>query len=224
MTESTKPASDPFALQPDPIVSSEAIGSAGESSDSADATKADQPSGWIMVRELVETVVLSLIVFLLIRQVVQNYRIENHSMEPNFYEGQFVFVNKLAYRLGEPERGDVVVFHNPRNTNEDYIKRIIGLPGDQVEVHDQTVWINGQPLIEDFSHNPINPGEYVPPVLVGENQLYVMGDNRPNSSDSRVFGPISQDLAVGKAWLRIWPLDTFGIVSHEEIPLGAPSQ
>ena len=110
--------------------------------------------GWMMVRELVETVVLSLIIFLLIRQVVQNYRIENHSMEPNFYEGQFVLVNKLAYRLGQPARGDVVVFHNPRNTNEDYIKRVIGLPGDQVEVRDQTVFINGQPLAEDFPHNP----------------------------------------------------------------------
>ena len=184
----------------------------------------EQPGGWAMARELAETVVLSLIIFLLIRQVVQNYRIENHSMEPNFIEGQFVLVNKLAYRLGEPERGDVVVFHNPRNTNEDYIKRIIGLPGDQVEVRDQQVWVNGLPLIEDFPHNPINPGEYVPPTLVGDNQLFVMGDNRPNSSDSRVFGAISQDLAVGKAWLRIWPFDVFGVVSHEEIPLGAPPQ
>jgi len=225
MTESTKPAGDPYVLQPDPLASADARTTPVETSESNDAVaRPNQPSGWMMVRELVETVILSLIVFLLIRQVVQNYRIENHSMEPSFYAGQFVFVNKLAYRLGEPERGDVVVFHNPRNTNEDYIKRIIGLPGDQVEVHDQTVWINGQPLLEDFPHNPINPNEYVPPVLVGENQLYVMGDNRPNSSDSRVFGPISQDLAVGKAWLRIWPPNMFGIVSHEEIPIGAPSQ
>ena len=177
-----------------------------------------------MVRELVETVVLSLIIFLLIRQVVQNYRIENHSMEPNFYDGQFVLVNKLAYRLGQPARGDVVVFHNPRNTNEDYIKRILGLPGDTVEVHDQTVFVNGRPVLENFPHNAIQPGDYAPPVTVGDNQLFVMGDNRPNSSDSRVFGPISQDLAVGKAWLRIWPLNVFGIVEHENLPLGDPVQ
>jgi signal peptidase I len=176
-----------------------------------------------MVRELVETVVLSLIIFLLIRQVVQNYRIENHSMEPNFYEGQFVLVNKLAYRLGQPTRGDVVVFHNPRNTNEDYIKRIIGLPGDTVEVHDASVYINGELMAEDFPHNYIPQGEYMPPVTVGDGQLFVMGDNRPNSSDSRVFGPIDQDLAVGKAWLRIWPLDRFGIVEHEDLQLPAPA-
>ena len=177
-----------------------------------------------MVRELVETVVLSLIIFLLIRQVVQNYRIENHSMEPNFLEGQFVLVNKIAYRLGEPDRGDVVVFHNPSNTNEDYIKRIIGLPGDTVEVREQTVYINGQPMIEEFTHNPIQFGDYVPPTVVGDNQLFVMGDNRPNSSDSRVFGPIRQDLVVGQAWLRIWPLDVFGIVQHVDLPLGETVQ
>jgi len=219
MTESTKPANDPYTLQPDPTAVDPLAGSA-----SAMESAQQQGSSWTMVRELVETVVLSLIIFLLIRQVVQNYRIENHSMEPNFYDGQFVLVNKLAYRLGEPVRGDVVVFHNPRNTNEDYIKRIMGLPGDTVEVHDQTVFVNGQPVIEDFPHNPIQPGDYAPPVIVGDNQLFVMGDNRPNSSDSRVFGPISQDLAVGKAWLRIWPLNVFGIVEHEDLSLGALAQ
>lgn len=219
MTESTKPVNDPYTLQPDPAAVEPIPGGA-----KAVEASQQQASNWTMVRELVETVVLSLIIFLLIRQVVQNYRIENHSMEPNFFDGQFVLVNKLAYRLGEPERGDVVVFHNPRNTNEDYIKRILGLPGDTVEVHDQTVFVNGQPVIEDFPHNAIQPGDYAPPVTVGDNQLFVMGDNRPNSSDSRVFGPISQDLAVGKAWLRIWPLTVFGIVEHEDLPLGTPTQ
>jgi signal peptidase I len=224
MTESTKPAEDLYALQPDP--------SGGESLQLEQDTGAATPApakeasyGWMMVRELVETVVLSLIIFLLIRQVVQNYRIENHSMEPNFYEGQFVLVNKLAYWLGEPTRGDVVVFHNPRNTNEDYIKRIIGMPGDTVEVRDQTVFVNGQPLPEDFPHNAMPPGEFIGPIVVGDNQLFVMGDNRPNSSDSRVFGPIEQDLVVGQAWLRIWPLTEFGIVQHEDLaPEGVLSQ
>ena len=84
-------------------------------------------------------------------------------------------------------------------------------------MRDQAVYINGQPLLEDFSHNPILPGEYLPPLIVGDKQLFVMGDNRPNSSDSRVFGPIDQELAVGKAWLRIWPLNVFGIVDHENL-------
>jgi len=226
MTESMKPVNDPYALQPD--AAAEETHRLTEDPAAAVSGATDAPAqrsaGWSMVRELVETVVLSLIIFLLIRQVVQNYRIENHSMEPNFYEGQFVLVNKLAYRLGQPERGDVVVFHNPSNTNEDYIKRIIGLPGDTVEVRDQTVYINGQPVVEDFPHNPIQFGDYMPATVVGENQLFVMGDNRPNSSDSRVFGPISQDLAVGQAWLRIWPLPVFGLVQHVDLPLGEPVQ
>ncbi len=216
MTESTKPAEDLYALQPDPA-GGDALQLEATSEVSAPAPTKEASYGWMMVRELVETVVLSLIIFLLIRQVVQNYRIENHSMEPNFYEGQFVLVNKLAYWFGEPRRGDVVVFHNPRNTNEDYIKRIIGLPGDTVEVRDQKVFINGQPLPEDFPHNPMPPGEYIGPVVVGDGQLFVMGDNRPNSSDSRVFGPIEQNLVVGQAWLRIWPLTAFGIVQHEDL-------
>jgi signal peptidase I len=224
MTESTKPVVDPFALQPDATADETHRLTDETLAETAPPERGQASSNWSMVRELVETVVLSLIIFLLIRQVVQNYRIENHSMEPNFYEGQFVLVNKLAYRLGQPDRGDVVVFHNPSNTNEDYIKRIIGLPGDTVEVRDQTVYLNGQPLIEDFPHNPIQFSDYMPPTTVGDNQLFVMGDNRPNSSDSRVFGPISQDLAVGQAWLRIWPLPVFGLVEHVDLPLGEPAQ
>jgi signal peptidase I len=216
MTESTKPVGEPFGLQQE-AVEPRPVGGDGAAAPIAAASTPPQASTWIMVRELIETVALSLIIFLLIRQVVQNYRIENHSMEPNFYEGQFVLVNKLAYRLGEPQRGDVVVFHNPRNTNEDYIKRIVGLPGDTVEVRDAKVFINGEALVEDFPHNYIMQGEYMPPVTVADSQLFVMGDNRPNSSDSRVFGPIDQNLAVGKAWLRIWPLDKFGIVEHEDL-------
>ncbi|MBE2239414.1 MAG: signal peptidase I [Caldilineaceae bacterium] len=225
MTESTKPAEDLYALQSDPTAAESLRLEPAEGEAEVAGQEKEPAYGWIMVRELVETVVLSLIIFLLIRQVVQNYRIENHSMEPNFYEGQFVLVNKLAYRLGTPTRGDVVVFHNPRNTNEDYIKRIVGVSGDTVEVRDKTVFINGQALPEDFTHFPIPPGEFVGPIVVGDNQLFVMGDNRPNSSDSRVFGPIDQDLVVGQAWLRIWPLNVFGIVQHEDLaPAGVLSQ
>ncbi|MBK8050094.1 MAG: signal peptidase I [Anaerolineales bacterium] len=224
MSEPTKPASDPFALQPDtPPVGDSRMPSTAEPVVTTSETTATH-SNWAMIRELLETIVLSLIIFLLIRQVVQNYRIENHSMEPNFFEGQFVLVNKLAFKLGEPTRGDVVVFHNPENTNEDFIKRIIGVPGDVVEVRDQTVLINGQPVIEDFPHEAIPPGLYTPPMTVPENNLFVMGDNRPNSRDSRSFGPISQDLLVGKAWLRIWPLNKFGIVAHIDLPLGTAAQ
>ena len=189
------------------------------------AAQSDPPlSAGSLLRELVETVVLALILFLLIRQVVQNYRIESHSMEPNFYEGQFVLVNKLAYRLGEPHRGEVLVFHNPDNTDQDYIKRIIGLPGDTIEVVGDTILINGEELPQPFVHN-LNPeGTYFGPVIVPENSLFVMGDNRPRSSDSRAIGAIDEDLVVGKAWLRVWPLSEFGLVEHFELLPGASAE
>ena len=221
MTESTQSIGEPGALVTEPAPEHDLGGTLPQVDTVESAAPAKQPSvGWTMTRELLETVVLSVIIFLLIRQVVQNYRIENHSMEPNFYEGQFVLVNKLAYRLGQPKRGDVIVFHNPNNPNEDYIKRIVGLEGDTVEIHDQTVFINGQPLPEPFPHNEIAFGEADGPVVVGDEQLFVMGDNRPNSSDSRIIGPIGKDLVVGQAWLRIWPPDVFGLVGHADLAPG----
>lgn len=222
MTESTQSIGEPGPLVTDPAPEHDLDGTLPQANTVDSTAPAKQPSaGWTMARELLETVVLSVIIFLLIRQVVQNYRIENHSMEPNFYEGQFVLVNKLAYRLGQPDRGDVIVFHNPNNPNEDYIKRIIGLEGDTVEIHDQTVFINGQPLPEPFPHNEISLGEVDGPVTVGDEQLFVMGDNRPNSSDSRIIGPIGKDLVVGQAWLRIWPPNVFGLVGHTNLVPGA---
>ena len=123
MTETTENAREEFALPAEYVLSRESGAATVANAGEADRV-GDEPSmTWLLLRELVETVVLSLVIFLLIRQVVQNYRIESHSMEPNFYEGQFILVNKLAYKLGAPQRGDVIVFHNPNNTDEDYIKR-----------------------------------------------------------------------------------------------------
>ncbi|MCC6167703.1 MAG: signal peptidase I [Caldilineaceae bacterium] len=216
MAEATEKPGDPYTLVVEP-------NDAGELADRGavdigGAEEGPQPSmTWMLLRELVETVVLSLVIFLLIRQVVQNYRIESHSMEPNFYEGQFILVNKLAYKLGAPERGDVLVFHNPRNEDEDYIKRVIGLPGDTVQLQDQTVLINGEPVQEPYLQNRIPMGTVFGPVVVEPNHLFVMGDNRPNSEDSRSFGQLSEDLIVGQAWLRVWPVSEFGLVSHMDL-------
>lgn len=224
----TRNANDPYALQTDytqPV--DEFIGS-GEgtprtSHASAETATEQQPSAaWILLRELLETVILSLIIFLLIRQVVQNYRIESHSMQPNFYEGEFILVNKLAFKLGEPERGEVIVFHNPNNVEEDYIKRVIGLPGDTVEIHEQTVLVNGEVFTEPYPINDFRPGENFGPETVPPNQLFVMGDNRGNSSDSRRIGTIPEELVVGQAWLRVWPINRWGLIKHFSIEPGAP--
>lgn len=176
-----------------------------------------------LLRETVETIVLALIMFLIIRQGIQNYRIESHSMEPNFYENQFVLVNKLAYRLGEPQRGDVVVFHNPNNVKEDYIKRIIGLPGDALEFRDDIVYVNGLPLDEPYTNPPTRAPFGSQTIVVEDDHLFVMGDNRPKSSDSRYFGQLDQDLLVGKPWVRIWPVSEWARVGHIDLVPGQPT-
>ena len=220
MAETTENARENYVLPSEYVLSRDTNTSPADASDTE--LDEDQPSmTWLLLRELVETVVLSLVIFLLIRQVVQNYRIESHSMEPTFYEGQFILVNKLAYRFGAPHRGDVIVFHNPNNTNEDYIKRVIGLPGDTVEIQGQSVLINGGRLDEPYEMNELRPDTYFGPYLVEPDHLFVMGDNRPNSKDSRSFGQLSSDLVVGKAWVRVWPISKFGAVSHYDLEPGA---
>lgn len=222
MTDQTNQVPDVYALTPDIKPEGPTSDLALERTPATNVESDPQPSmGWMMLRELIETVVLSLVIFLLIRQVVQNYRIESHSMQPNYYEGEFILVNKLAYRLGSPERGDVLVFHNPNNLEEDYIKRIIGLPGDTVEIYGGQVYINGYPLIEDYPHYEIPPNQIWGPELIEPDHLFVMGDNRPQSQDSRVFGQLSEDLIVGKAWLRVWPFDRFGILQHYDLNVDA---
>jgi signal peptidase I len=216
MTNRTEQVPDVYALTPEVKVD----GAAGDHEKMpATVTESEpQPSmSWMMLRELIETIVLSLVIFLLIRQVVQNYRIESHSMQPNFYEGEFILVNKLAYRLGAPERGDVLVFHNPNNVEEDYIKRIIGLPGDSVEIHDSTVFINGEAVVEEYPINAIPPSYTYPLEVVQPDHLFVMGDNRPQSQDSRYFGQLDEELIVGKAWVRVWPFNKFGIIQHYDL-------
>jgi signal peptidase I len=218
MTERTNQVPDVYALTPEAKEGSLSSDHRLEHVPVATVESEPQPSmTWMMLRELIETIVLSLVIFLLIRQVVQNYRIESHSMQPNFYEGEFILVNKLAYRLGTPERGDVLVFHNPNNPEEDYIKRIIGLPGDTVDIYNGQVFINGKPLVEDYPMNEISPGQVYGPVVIEPDHLFVMGDNRPQSQDSRVFGQLSEDLVVGKAWVRVWPFNKFGIIQHYDL-------
>ncbi len=168
-------------------------------------------AGWAKsLRELIETLILTLVIFLLIRFAVQNFRIEGFSMEPNFHDGQFLIVNKLIYLLHPPERGDVIVFIPPNNTTRDFIKRVIGLPGDRIEIVNGRVSVNGQPLDEPY---PLNPASYSSGlVTVSPGEYFVLGDNRNNSSDSHSWGTVAGDKIIGKAWVSYWPPQDVGFV------------
>ncbi|MBI5653012.1 MAG: signal peptidase I [Chloroflexi bacterium] len=162
------------------------------------------------LRELIETLVLTLVIFLLIRFAVQNFRIEGYSMEPNFHDGQFILVNKIEYMVKSPQRGDVVVLIPPTSANRDFIKRIIALPGDTVQIIDGRVSVNGALLDEPY---PLNPGSYsFGPTTIAPDEYFVLGDNRNNSSDSHAWGSVVKSKIVGKVWATYWPPQMIGFV------------
>ena len=184
-------------------------------------TQTASPGWGPILRELAETVVLTLVIFFLIRTVVQNFRVEGMSMEPSFHDGQFLLINKLSYRLGEAERGDVIVFRYPRDPSRDFIKRVIGLPGETIEIREGQVYINNQltPTLATINQANYNSG----PTTIGPDEMYVLGDNRPNSSDSHAWGTLPLDLVIGKVVLSYWPPKTWGLVKHGIPPQSAAS-
>ncbi|HQW50651.1 MAG TPA: signal peptidase I, partial [Tepidiformaceae bacterium] len=211
--------------------------------DEIDAEAAHAGSGaklktW--VRELVETGLLALLVFLSVRASFQNFKVDGNSMLPTLEDGQFLIVNKLVYsevdmeKLGKyvpfinagddeqrhifhgPERGDIVVLRDPRKPETDLIKRVIGLPGETVEIVNGKVFINDMLLEEPYITTPWNDTKTK--ILIPEGEYYVLGDNRDNSLDSRSsqVGLVPEDLIIGKAMLSYWPRDKFGLAANEE--------
>ena len=196
--------------------------------------------------ELVQTLVLAVLIFLLVRTVAQNFRVEGPSMEPGLHNGQYLLVNKAVYfkvNLGTlskyipfidaeegeesflfhgPQRGDVIVFRYPRDPDRDFIKRVIGIPGDRIRVEDGLVYVNDVLIEEDYISDPSGrslEGEEIVP----EKSYFVMGDNRPNSSDSRSWGFVPEENIIGKAMLSYWPLSEFGGVGNHSLDLGVIS-
>lgn len=170
------------------------------------------------IRETLETIALTLIIFVVIRAGVQNFRIEGYSMEPNFHDGQYLLISKVDYILHPPERGDVVVFMSPQDLSRDFIKRVIGLPGETVEIREGRVFINTKELVQNYT---VNAGSYnFGPVAVGPDQLFVLGDNRNNSSDSHSWGNLPRSDLIGKAWISYWPPHQWAII---QIPSFAES-
>lgn len=161
------------------------------------------------VREVLQTLILAVVLYFLIDLVVARVRVENISMLPTLQPGEFVLVNKMAYDLGDFERGDIIVFHY--SPEEDYIKRVIGLPGDEVQIGNGQVLVNGQPLDEPYISAP---PQYTGAWLVPEGSLFVLGDNRNQSSDSHRWGFIREDSVLGEAMVVYWPLDEVKILSQ----------
>ena len=164
-------------------------------------------------RDIIIIVSIALAIFLVTRLVIQNFVIDGPSMEPNLISEQWVLVNKVHYKIVEPERGDVVVFNSPSSTGEKVlIKRIIGLPGETVKVAGGKVYIDDK-LLDESSY--ISVGTTINGTwTLGTNKYFMMGDNRQQSSDSRRFGSVDKSSIVGKAWLRIWPLSKFGFAPN----------
>jgi len=166
-----------------------------------------------MLREALQTLFLALVVFALLRQVMQNYRIEGPSMQPNLWEGQFLIVNRLAYRTAEIQRGDIVVLNHPTAARHDLIKRVVGLPGEHLELIRGQVWIDGQPIDEPYVQEPSLYSQAA--VTIPSDHVFVMGDNRNNSNDSRRWGSLSIRSIVGKAVFCYWPPSQWGAVARQ---------
>jgi len=187
------------------------------------------PWGLRGLAETLEVVALALLMFIAVRAVAQNFVVDGRSMEPTFAHGQLVIVNKLAYDsfdfswlpwvesdewrpFGEPEAGDVVVFHFPRNPDRDFIKRIITVAGQTVAVQDGLVYVDGARLDESYIDEP--PSYEVAEQVVPGGSVFVLGDNRNNSYDSHSWGMLDESLIIGRAELLYWPLSSVGRVDH----------
>ena len=168
------------------------------------------------LREIVITLILAMVIFILLRFTIQDYIIKYDCMEPSFQEGQRVLVNKVVYYFHEPQRGDVIIFWPPFDSEEPFIKRIIALPGESVEIKQGKVYIykNGN-VIELNEPHYIDPPRYTyDRVTVPENEYFVLGDSRNHSNDSHVWGTVPRQNIIGKAWLSIWPPSEWGLMSH----------
>ncbi len=218
-----------------------------EPADAADAAEGEESRGKKapFLRELVETILLTLVIFVAVRTLVVNYRVDGQSMEPSLHNGQYLLVNKAVYfhldrtrlrnllpgpdRPGRdvvypfhpPRRGEIVIFDPPvaAHSDQPYVKRVIGLPGETIAIREGRVYVDGQPLDEPYIAD-LTRGGYFPyngnaEFTVPPGSVYVLGDNRNNSMDSRRFNEVPLDRVIGKAIVSYWPLDAIGPLPHE---------
>jgi signal peptidase I len=160
------------------------------------------------IKELLITLGLALVIFLVLQTTIQSSIVLGSSMEPGMEDGQRLIINKAVYHFREPARGDVIILHPPIEPKKEYVKRVIGLPGDTVEVRSGMVYINGLPLSEPYIKDA--PRYNYASFIIPENNYFVLGDNRNNSNDSHTGWTVTSENIVGEAWLRIWPINEWG--------------
>jgi signal peptidase I len=177
-----------------------------------------------ILREVGITVLIAVVVFALLQLTVRSYTVVMSSMEPNFHDGDCVMVNKVSYRSSGPQRGEVIIFDPPFGSPHPFIKRVIGLPGETVEIEDEKVYIDGIPLEEEYIMEP--PSYTMPAKGVPEDEYFVLGDNRNNSNDSHSGWMVPEDNIIGKAWFIYWPPSRWRVVKHYSYPelLGTDGQ
>lgn len=187
-------------------------------SSQTEARPEPQPDGWTIaksiLREIVETIILTLIIFFFIQLVVRNFRVEGHSMAPNLQPGQYLVVDRISYKLfSTPKRGDVIIFTPPNRDDRDYVKRVIGLSGEEVAIRQGKVFINDTLLDEPFGADLDQSS--LDPLVVPAGHVFVLGDNRANSNDSRHWKTLAIDRIIGRAWLSYWPPHTWGFIPRD---------
>ncbi|MFH1639743.1 MAG: signal peptidase I [Chloroflexota bacterium] len=163
-------------------------------------------------RDILTTTVIAVLAFFLLHATIQSCIVVGPSMEPTVIEEQRLIVNKIVYYFHHPERGDIIVFQPPNKQQPDYIKRLIGLPGDTLEIRNGVVYINGEVLNEPYIKD--TPHYSVASTKIPEDSYFVLGDNRNNSNDSHNGWTIPKQNIIGKAWLRIWPPQSWGLVPN----------
>ena len=165
--------------------------------------------------EILEVIVLAVGIFLIVYLLIlRPHKIKGQSMHPTFPDAEYLLTEKVSYYKNDPQRGDVIVFKPPISEDE-FIKRVIALPGETVMVKDKKVYVNGKLLKEDYIKVDTYPGAFLSEgynYTVPAGNYFVMGDNRPHSSDSRAWGPITKKVITGKAWLVYWPFSNSGFV------------
>ncbi len=170
--------------------------------------------------DFIQTLVVVGAIFALIYLfVAQPHKVSGRSMVPTFMDGDYIFTDKLSFRLREPTHGDIIVLKNPRDESQDFIKRIIVVPGDTIKVENNSIYVNGQKLNEDYlpKATPTRSGSFLNEgveITAGPNQYFVIGDNREHSSDSREWGGVTKEEIVGRVFFRYFPLNSFGLVKN----------